>query len=110
MFAAVPSAPLGLQANLIEEYPPVASVSWMEPKVSNGDILAYRITYAARGEAPVEERNLGPNNHHYTTGFLGLFSFRSANLCAFGSFGVEKSYLDVFRSLIFKHFVLISSK
>lgn len=83
MFAAVPSAPRGLQANLVDEHPPVASMSWMEPQISNGDILAYRITYTARGEASVEEKSLGPNKLHYVTGLLGSFQVCFRILSAF---------------------------
>ena len=72
----VPSAPRDLEVMLIEEDPPVATLTWRQPAVLHGELLGYRLIYGSLADDFVvaDERLLEPDKLRFTTGFLGQSS------------------------------------
>ncbi len=71
MVISVPSAPRGLQLSMVQEDPPVVSVTWQRPRNTYGDLEGFKLTYGRQGESSVEERRFAGEKYRFTTGFLG---------------------------------------
>jgi len=70
---AVPSAPRDFEVMLIEDDPPVATLTWRQPAQPHGQLVGYRLTYGslAADFVVTDQRLLEPDKLRFTTGFLG---------------------------------------
>ena len=69
----VPSAPVGLSLQLIQENPPVVAVQWHSPRQTFGELEAFKLSYGIQGEdSSIVERRFDADKFRFTTNFLGM--------------------------------------
>lgn len=90
----VPSPPLNLRLQLIQENPPAVTVTWQIPRTTFGDIKGFRLTFGVKGQPTLDERPIEGHKFSFTTSFLehgALYEFRLAakNSVDYGEAAVE---------------------